>query len=172
MTKMKKGAFCTDIHFGKKSNSRKHNEDCIHFLEWFSARVKKLGDIDYIGFLGDWNENRSAINIETLNFSYQGAKILNDIGLPVYFLIGNHDLHHRNNRDIHSVIPYQELENFNIIAEPTIVEEIGEGMLWCPYMLAHEYPSHSILDSVPDIADEISLDSSIVNSLRSYFSEK
>ncbi len=149
MTKMKKGAFCTDIHFGKKSNSRKHNEDCIRYLEWFEKQVADAGDIDYIAFLGDWNENRSAINIETLNFSYEGARILNRIGLPVYFIIGNHDLFNRNNRDVHSVIPYQELENFNIIDQPTVVEEIGDGMLFCPYMFAQEYPSLQAYKDVP-----------------------
>lgn len=149
MDKMKKGAFCTDIHFGKKSNSRKHNEDCIRFLEWFKTQVQADPEIDYIGFLGDWNENRSSINIETLKFSYEGARILNSIGLPVYFVVGNHDLHQRNSREVHSVIPYQELENFRIIDEPTLVEEIGDGMLWCPYMFADEYPSLQQYNKVP-----------------------
>lgn len=141
MTKLKKGAFCTDIHFGKKRNSRLHNEDCIRYLQWFASKVREIGDIDYVGFLGDWHENRSAIDIETLNYSYQGARILNDIGVPVYFIIGNHDLGRRHTRDIHSIIPYDELENFVLINEPTVCDNIGDGMLWCPYLFHTEYPT-------------------------------
>ena len=99
-------------------------------------------EIDHVMFLGDWNENRSALNIETLNYSYRGAKILDSIGLPVFFIIGNHDLYRRNTREIHSVIPYQELDNFRLVTEPMVVEEIGEGgALVCPYLFHEEYPS-------------------------------
>lgn len=132
---LKKAAVCTDLHFGKKTNSKLHNEDCIRFLEWFRSEVKKDPEIDHIMFLGDWNENRSALNIETLNFSYQGAKILDGIGLPIFFVIGNHDLYRRHTRDIHSVIPYQELKNFRLLTEPTVIPEIGNGgALMCPYL--------------------------------------
>ena len=139
MSQLKKVAVCTDIHFGKKNNSQLHNEDCIRFLEWFKSQVDADPEIDHIMFLGDWNENRSALNIETLNYSYQGAKILDSIGLPVYFVIGNHDLYRRHTRDVHSVIPYQELDNFILITEPQVRSEIGNGVLMCPYMFHHEY---------------------------------
>ena len=140
--RLNKAAICTDIHFGKKSNSKLHNEDCIRFLEWFKSMVEADPEIDHVMFLGDWNENRSALNIETLNYSYQGAKILDSIGLPVYFIIGNHDLYRRNARDIHSVIPYQELDNFILVTEPMVAKEIGDGgALVCPYLFHEEYPS-------------------------------
>lgn len=138
--KLRKGAFMTDIHFGKKSNSKLHNEDCIRYLQWFRQQVEEIGDVDYIGFLGDWHENRAAIHIETLNYSYQGARILDSLGLPVYFIIGNHDLGRRHTRDVHSIIPYSELKNFNIIEEPTVSKDIGDGMLWSPYLFHTEYP--------------------------------
>lgn len=141
MSRLNKAAVCTDIHFGKKSNSELHNEDCIRYLEWFAEQVKSDPEIDHVMFLGDWNENRSALNIQTLNYSYQGARILNDIGLPVFFIIGNHDLYRRNARDIHSVIPYQELDNFRLITEPVVIEEVGNGgALMCPYLFHEEYP--------------------------------
>lgn len=141
MTQLKKAAVCTDIHFGKKNNSIVHNEDCIRFLEWFKSKIESDPEIDHIMFLGDWNENRSALNIETLNYSYRGARILDSIGLPVFFVIGNHDLYRRHTRDIHSVIPYQELKNFRLITEPQKIKEIGNGgVLLCPYLFHHEYP--------------------------------
>lgn len=136
---LKKGAFFTDIHFGKKANSSVHNEDCIHFIEWFCARVKADPEIDYIAFLGDWNENRSALNIATLNYSYQGAKLINELGLPVYFVVGNHDLYHRHNREIHSIVPFNEFSNFIIIDEPLVEENIHDRVLFSPYLFHDEY---------------------------------
>lgn len=141
MKKLRKSAMCTDIHFGKKANSDQHNQDCLDFLAWFCKQVESDPEIDHIMFLGDWNENRSALNISTLNYSYRGAKMLNDLGLPVFFVIGNHDLYHRHTRDIHSVIPFNEFANFIIIDEPTIVEFVGDKILICPYLFHEEYPS-------------------------------
>jgi DNA repair exonuclease SbcCD nuclease subunit len=140
MAELNKGAFCTDIHFGKKSNSKLHNEDCIRYLKWFRDQVEELGDVDHIGFLGDWHENRAAIHIETLNYSYDGARILDGMGKPVYFVVGNHDLGRRHTRDVHSIVPYSELKHFQIIDEPTVSENIGNGMLWSPYLFHPEYP--------------------------------
>jgi len=140
-TTLKKGAFFTDIHFGKKANSQSHNEDCLHFIQWFCSRVESDPDIDYIGFLGDWNENRSALNIQTLKYSYTGAKWLNALGLPIFFVIGNHDLYHRHTREVHSVIPFNEFRNFVLVEEPMIIDKIEGGALFTPYLFHGEYPS-------------------------------
>lgn len=140
MARLKKGAFCTDIHFGKKSNSEMHNQDCLRYLDWFCEQVRNDPSIDYVAFLGDWNENRSAINIATMNYSHKGAKKLNDLGLPVYFVVGNHDLYHRHTREVHSVAPFEVLSNFIIIDEPLVVNEIEGGALFSPFLFHEEYP--------------------------------
>lgn len=138
-SKLKKGIFFTDIHFGKKSNSQLHNEDCLRFVAWMCDLIKQDPSIDYVGFLGDWFENRSAINIATINFAYQAARILNEIGLPVFFVVGNHDLYHRHTREIHSIAPYAEFSNFRIIDEPTIVNDIEGGAFFSPFLFHEEY---------------------------------
>lgn len=129
----------TDIHFGKKSNSPIHNQDCINYIDWFCAQVQADPSIDYVGFLGDWNENRSAINIDTINYSYRGAKKIDSLGLPVYFVVGNHDLYQRHSRDIHSIAPFDEFKNFRIIDEPVVIPEIGDGSLFSPFLFHEEY---------------------------------
>jgi DNA repair exonuclease SbcCD nuclease subunit len=146
---LKRGAHMTDIHFGKRGNSVQHNEDCLRFIDWFCDQVKRDGKIDYVAFLGDWNENRSALNISTLNYSYQGAKKLNDLGIPVYFVIGNHDLYHRNSREVHSIIHFQEFKNFVVIDKPIIIDNIEGKMLFSPYLFPNEYPDLSKYLSLP-----------------------
>lgn len=141
MTKqLNKSACLTDIHFGAKSNSDVHNNDCLQFIDWFCAQVKQDDTIDHVMFLGDWFENRSALNIATLNASYQGAKKLSELNLPVFFVIGNHDLYHRHTREVYSPIHFHEFKNFNIITNPTKVEQIGNGVLVSPYLFHEEYP--------------------------------
>jgi DNA repair exonuclease SbcCD nuclease subunit len=140
VNKLNKSAMLTDIHWGKKANSDVHNQDCMNYIDWFCEQVRADPEIDHILFLGDWHENRSALNISTLKQSFLGAKKIDDLGLPVFFIIGNHDLYHRHSREIHSVLPFQELKNFIIIEEPTIVENIGNGMLLSPYLFHNEYP--------------------------------
>lgn len=136
--KLRRGGFFTDIHFGRKSNSPEHNQDCLDYIEWFINQVKKY-ECDYIAFLGDWNENRSSLNINTLNYAYQGAKLINNIGLPVYFLIGNHDLYYRNSREIHSVIHHDQFDNFQLIEKPTVIDDILGKVFFCPYLFHEEY---------------------------------
>jgi DNA repair exonuclease SbcCD nuclease subunit len=135
MAPIKRIAMFTDIHFGKKANSRQHNQDCIDFVKWFCDQVKADPSITHVGFLGDWFENRAAINIETLDCSYESLKTLNELGLPIVFCVGNHDLHRRNSRDVHSVRMFSELSNFTVIDQPTVID----GLLFTPFLFDEEY---------------------------------
>ena len=146
---LKLGAYCTDIHFGKKSNSPIHNQDCLDYIDWFCNYVKQNKDIDYIAFLGDWNENRSAINISTLNYSFAGASKLNDLNLPIFFVVGNHDLYHRNTRDIHSINLFKHFTNFIVIDQPLIIDQIYDSALFSPYLFHQEYKNLSQYLNIP-----------------------
>jgi DNA repair exonuclease SbcCD nuclease subunit len=131
----KKLALFTDIHFGRRSNSRVHNQDCLDFVTWFCEQVKASGDYSHICFLGDWFESRSAINIETLDYSYAALKMVDDLGLPIYFMVGNHDLHRRTTRDVHSVRIFNELKNVMVVQDV----HVEDGMLFAPYLFEDEY---------------------------------
>jgi DNA repair exonuclease SbcCD nuclease subunit len=132
---IKKIALFTDIHFGRRSNSRIHNQDCLGFVEWFCVQVRADPTITHIAFLGDWFESRSAINIETMDFSYMALKLLDSLNLPIFFIVGNHDLHRRTTREIHSVRMFQELKNFTVIDKPTVYDNV----LFSPFLFEHEY---------------------------------
>jgi len=141
MAKLLKSAVFTDIHWGCKSNSQLHNEDCARYIDWFIQNVKNDKSVDHIVFMGDWFENRSAINIATLKNAYHSASKLNQLGMPVYFIVGNHDLYHRHTREIHSLVSYQEFDNFVLIEEPTIVEDTVHPIMLSPFLFHHEYPT-------------------------------
>lgn len=144
-----KGAYFTDLHVGAKSNSQQHNEDCVAYIDWFCDNVRNDPDIDYVCFVGDWHEVRSAINIQTLNYSYEIATKLNDLEMPIFFIVGNHDLYHRNTRDVYSLIHFNEFSNFTIIDEPVVMDNIGDGVLMCPYLFHDEYVKLTEFSKVP-----------------------
>jgi len=109
----KKAAVWTDIHFGLKSNSVVHNEDCLEFVKWATAKAKEEG-CETCFFLGDWHNNRAALNVLTLNYSLQALEHMNDNFDAVYFIPGNHDLYYRDKRDIQSVEWAKHLPNVKI----------------------------------------------------------
>ena len=110
----KKAAILTDIHFGLKSNSQTHNDDCLNFVKWFISKAKEEG-CDVCFMLGDWHNNRAAINIITLNYSLQALELLGRAFERVIFIPGNHDLYYRDKRDIQSAEWARHIPNIEII---------------------------------------------------------
>ena len=98
----RRAAILTDIHFGLKSNSIVHNEDCLAFVKWATAKAREEG-CETCLFLGDWHNNRASLNVVTLNYSLRALEHLNDNFERLYFIPGNHDLYYRDKRDIQSV---------------------------------------------------------------------
>lgn len=109
----KRAAVCTDIHFGLKSNSQLHNQDCLAFIRWFIETAKREG-CETAMFLGDWHNSRASINIVTLNHSLEALELLNNAFDRVFFIPGNHDLYYRDRRDIQSVAWARHLPNVQI----------------------------------------------------------
>lgn len=135
MTKLfKKAAALTDIHFGLKSNSVEHNQDCLDFVAWFIETAKSQ-NCETAFFLGDWNHHRASINMQTLQFGLRALEMLNDNFDRVFFIPGNHDLYYRDRRDIHSVEWARHLPNVTICND--WVEE-GDCVI-SPWLVGDEY---------------------------------
>lgn len=135
-----KVASFSDIHFGRKGNAEQHNQDCLNFIIWACDQIKQQGDITHVVMMGDWHEHRSSLNILTMHYSYEGAKRLSELGIPVYIMVGNHDLFHRQIRTIYSTLMFGNLPNINLVSEPTVVNFNGHDTLLCPYLFQDEYP--------------------------------
>jgi len=121
----RKAAIFTDIHFGLKSNSQLHNEDCLAFVKWATAKAQEEG-CETCLFLGDWHNNRASLNIVTLNYSLRALEHLNANFERVYFIPGNHDLYYRDKRDIQSVewarhLPRVEICNDWFVSDDVVI---------------------------------------------------
>ena len=130
----KKVACFTDIHFGLKSNSSVHNQDCLDFVDWYISKAKEEG-CDTGIFLGDWHHNRNSLNITTMDYSLRALEKLGQAFDQFFFFPGNHDLYYKDKRDIHSVEFGKYIPGITIVHEPTT---IGNVTL-CPWLVGEEW---------------------------------
>ena len=134
MNLFKKAACFTDIHFGLKSNSATHNQDCEDFVDWYIAKAKEEG-CDTGIFMGDWHHNRNSLNITTMDYSLRALEKLGQAFSQFYFFPGNHDLYYKDKRDIHSVEFGKYIPGITIVHEP-----ITDGnVTMCPWLVGEEW---------------------------------
>lgn len=124
----------SDCHFGLKYNSDRHNLDNMEFIKWLIDLAKREG-AETCMFLGDFHHNRSSINVNTLNYSMQALRLLNDAFEKVYMLIGNHDLFYKDRRDIHSVVIAEEFSNIELIDAPKLSDDVA----FIPWLIGSEW---------------------------------
>ena len=159
-----KAVVFTDIHFGLKSNSQTHNEDCLAFVKWATSLAKEQG-CETAFFLGDWHNHRASINIVTLNYSLRALEHLNDNFNRVYFIPGNHDLYYRDKRDIQSVEWAKHLPNIvicndwlhdgDVIVAPWLVGDDHKRIskLSAQYMFGHFELPHFKMNAMVEMPD-------------------
>lgn len=123
-----------DIHYGLKRNSPQYNQDCNEFIDWMIEQAKEAGITKAI-FLGDWHHNRHTINVETISYSWQGLKKINDYFDIVYMIIGNHDLYYKESRDVSSVEFAEGLDSIKIINE----RYTKDNVTFYPWLLDDEW---------------------------------
>jgi DNA repair exonuclease SbcCD nuclease subunit len=177
----KKAAVFTDIHFGLKSNSLQHNQDCANFVDWFIAEAKKE-NCETCFFLGDYNHHRASINIHTLQFGLQALEKLSAAFDVVYFIPGNHDLYYRDRRDIHSVEWAKHLPNVIIINDffkqgdvsiiPWLVQDDYKKLskLSGKYLFGHLELPHFYMNAMVQMPDHGELNENHVQGFETAFS--
>ncbi len=135
MTNLFKKAACfTDIHFGLKSNSRTHNEDCMDFVDWFIDTAKK-NNAETCIFLGDWHHNRSTTDVSTMNYTVKALEKLNNAFERVHIITGNHDQYYKDKRDLHSLEYGRLFPNINMVND-TFTEG---GVTILPWLVGDEW---------------------------------
>lgn len=136
---LRKAGMFTDIHLGRKNSSEIHNEDCFNFIKWFVTKCKE-NKVDHVVFLGDWFEHRDSISGKTLDWSHKCIKYLQDeLDVPVFFIIGNHDLVYRNTRNAFNTQIFEPFKNLIIIDDNLSCNIANKQVLFCPYLFDNEY---------------------------------
>jgi DNA repair exonuclease SbcCD nuclease subunit len=116
-----KAVILNDTHFGFK------NDSCIvldYFLDFFNEQLfpyLKKNDIKTIFHLGDLFDRRKYVNFKTLyRVRKEFLDPLQEMGIKVHAICGNHDTYYRNTNTINSL---HELvghySNWSVYSEPT-----------------------------------------------------
>lgn len=113
----------TDIHLGLRNNERRHNYECLKFVEWMIQEAKQFGAKNSI-FMGDFHHYRSSVQTSTLNYSITIFEMLGEAFDNHYQIIGNHDLFYKDKREINSVEFARDIDNIHIINEITKLDDI------------------------------------------------
>ena len=142
MALFKKVACFTDIHFGLKSNSVTHNQDCEDFVDWFIAESKSAGAETCI-FLGDWHHNRNAINLITLDTSLRCLEKLGAAFEQFFWFPGNHDLFYKDKRDIHSSTFGRHIPGVTVVDSVTTLDDVT----LVPWLVGDEWKTISQVKS-------------------------
>ena len=130
----KKAIAFTDIHFGNKSNSITHNEDCVNFVKWVIEKAKEE-NCETCLFLGDWHHHRASINVATLNHSVEALTLLSSNFDQIIFIPGNHDEYYRDRRDFNSVTWARHIPNVRIFNDITVEGDVAI----VPWLVGEEY---------------------------------
>lgn len=160
----KKTAVFTDLHFGLKSNSLLHNQDCEQFVDWFIATAREQG-CETGMFLGDWSHHRASINMQTLQYSLRALEKLSAAFDQFYFIPGNHDLYYRDRRDIHSTEWARHIPNIvivndwhqegDVIIAPWLVRDDHKRIskLQGKYLFGHLELPHFLMNAMVEMPD-------------------
>lgn len=130
----KKAAVFTDLHLGLKGNSKTHNQDCEDFVDWYIKKAKENGCETGI-FCGDWNHNRSSINLTTLD---TGIRLLEKLGSSFeqfYMFAGNHDLYYKDRRDIKSTEFARHIPGITVVDEILVNGDVA----MVPWLVGEEW---------------------------------
>ena len=138
----KKVACFTDIHFGLKSNSATHNQDCEDFVDWFIAEAKKE-EAETCIFLGDWHHNRNSINLITLDTSMRCLEKLGAAFEQFFWFPGNHDLFYKDKRDIHSSAFGRHIPGVTVVEGVTTIDDVT----LVPWLVGDEWKTISKIKS-------------------------
>lgn len=124
----------SDWHFGIKSNNLEWFEIAKDYfdnflLPWLDQNVRK-GDVFYC--LGDVFDNRQNLNLMIASYAIE---IFEKIAkkLPVYVIVGNHDIYRKNSNEIASVDILKNIQGVTIYKEPAVHEFKNSRCLLMPW---------------------------------------
>jgi len=97
-------AILTDTHFGARNDSQQFLDYFLGFIEnQFLPECEKQ-NIDTVLHLGDLMDRRKFVNFNTLNqVRERFIEKLEDRGMKMYCLIGNHDTYYKNTNEVNSL---------------------------------------------------------------------
>lgn len=146
----------SDIHLGVRNNSISWQENIENYFDnFFIPLIKKYSsDESFVLILGDVFDDRKSISIDTLNLTMDILDKVSGI-LPVYIILGNHDMFKRCDNNINSLKIFERHKYIHIIKKPTIVSHnIGLHLDNHSLLLPHQGDVQKESQIISDFLDE------------------
>lgn len=133
---MTKVAIITDQHFGLRKGSQIFHDFIGKFYnEVFFPTIKEL-KIDTVIDLGDTFDNRRSIDFWSLDWAKKNYyDVLQDNGISVYTIVGNHTAYYKNTNDINTVdLLLNEYGNVIPVSKCSVHKIKGLDILFLPWI--------------------------------------
>jgi DNA repair exonuclease SbcCD nuclease subunit len=134
-------AIITDQHFGARNDSVAFLNYYEKFYEnVFFPKLKEEG-INTVLILGDTFDRRKYVNFLSLKRAKEMFfDKLEELGVTVHMLAGNHDTYFKNTNDVNSVdLLLAEYTNINVIDSPTTIYVDDIPICMMPWICAENY---------------------------------
>lgn len=124
----------TDTHFGVRNGNEaveRYQAEFFH-KQLFPYIEEHKKEIDLIIHLGDLFDQRKYISYKSLDFWYKNfVKPMNDFGLPIHLIVGNHDCTYRETNSLNSpFLLLKDYKRFTVFNEPWMLD----NLLYLPWI--------------------------------------
>ena len=147
MNNFKRIWMISDTHWGARANSSMWQDTIENyhrkvFIPLLKKEVKK-GDV--LVHAGDMFDNRQTLNLlvgnAALSVYTEIAKIL-----PIYIIVGNHDIYRKKTNDISSLDFLKNVENIHVLKDAKVFEWSEEKVLLMPWQSHRESEINTITE--------------------------
>jgi len=131
----------TDTHLGVRSNSREWMTIIEEFFknQLFPTLREHGRPGDILVHCGDTFDSRQSINLYVMN---KGLDIFEELAsiMPVYTIVGNHDIFMKYSNEINSMKLFKHLPNIHVYEEPVTLKstETEKTLFFLPWVEDHD----------------------------------
>ena len=131
---MHKIGIFTDLHLGIKKDDLKRVSVAEETVDYVIKTCKE-NNVEHVYFMGDWWHSRTKIGVTTLDRGQDIVKRLYE-SFNTTFILGNHDIHYKNNTDVHSLkfLKLGHDSRINLVESIQDTEIFGKKILLIPWL--------------------------------------
>ena len=129
-----------DIHFDVANGNQNVLENQLNFFKLQLFPYMKENNINTIIQLGDLMDNRNKVSVNVMYYlRNEFFNYMKDNNITLYTIIGNHDIYHKDTREINSLLLFDDIyDNFNVVNDIQTIEIDGKKLLFVPWVLPDE----------------------------------
>ena len=129
-----------DVHYDVNGGNQGVLENQLSFFNNQLFPYMKENNIKTIIQLGDLMDNRNKVSVNVMHYLKKDFfDVMKRDGIEMYTLIGNHDIYHKDTREIHSLELFDIIyDNFHVVNDIRILQIQNKKLLIVPWVLPSE----------------------------------